>query len=120
MAYALITYFAAATTALLALAAMILAIGKSISDCPQTGRAARAGSITIATGFVAIGAGAVILIAAALPTFDASPQATLAALGFICLILGLGFTHAVTTLRQVVDSARPATAAVTPDTPRAT
>lgn len=106
MTYALIAYFAVATAALLALAAMILAIGKSLGDCPQTGRAARAGAISIATGFTAIGAGAVILIAATLPLFDANPQATLGALGLACLILGLGFTHAVTTLRQVIDSAR--------------
>lgn len=110
MTYALIAYFAVATAALLALAAMILAIGKSLGDCPQTGRAARAGAITIATGFTAIGAGAVILIAAALPAFGNAPQATLAAMGLACLILGLGFTHAVTTLRHVIVSARPTAA----------
>lgn len=108
MTYALITYFAVAVTALLALAAMILAIGKTLGDCPQTGRAARAGAITIATGFTAIGAGAVILIAATLPAFDSAAPATLGAIGLACLILGLGFTHAVTTLRHVIDSARPA------------
>ena len=113
MTYALIAYFAVSASALLALAAMILAIGKSLGDCPQTGRAARAGAITIATGFTAIGAGAVILIAATLPAFDSAAPATLGAIGLACLILGLGFTHAVTTLRAVIDSARP-TAAPTP------
>ncbi len=106
----ILAYFAVALATLLALARMILTIGKALADCPESGRAARAGSITIATGFIAIGAGAVILIAAGLAMAGTHPPTMLLAMGLACLILGLGFTHAITTLRSVVQLAKAAPA----------
>ena len=108
----ILAYFTVAISTLLALAQMILTIGKALADCPDSGRAARAGAITIATGFTAIGTGAVILIAAGLAMTRAHPADMLLAMGLACLILGLGFTHAVTTLRSVVQLAKGSAAPV--------
>ena len=102
----LATYLIVSLSILAALAVMIMAIAKSLSDCPETGRAARAGGVTITTGFAAIGGGAALLIAT-LPIIDPTPGTVLFAMGLASLILGLGFTHAVTTLREVVLAARP-------------
>lgn len=98
-----VLYIGIAAGALVALAIMILKIGLMIGDCPQSKSAARAASVTITTGFAAIGAGGVILIGAVLPLMQDQPLAALMlALGFAALCLGLGFTHAVATLRAVV------------------
>ncbi|MEO0991548.1 MAG: hypothetical protein AAFX00_11420 [Pseudomonadota bacterium] len=98
-------YFAVALAALLALASMILKVGTYMGDCPVSSRAAKAGAVTIATGFLAMGGGAVILIAAVLPLIEVPSVGLLAALGVACLGLGLGFTNAVATLRAVVADA---------------
>ena len=106
LAYALISF-----AALIALCKMILHIGDMMGTCPDTGVAARAGAVTIATGFAAIGAGGLILICAMMPIYPAAmPAVFLLALGFASLCLGLGFTHAVGTLRAVVNPAKPAPA----------
>jgi hypothetical protein len=85
---------------------MILRIGALLGDCAQTRATARAASTTIATGFVAIGAGGVILIGAALPLLQGAPlTGFLGALGFAALYLGLGFTQAVGTLRALMQDA---------------
>ncbi|MCX7566899.1 hypothetical protein OS189_11165 [Sulfitobacter sp. F26169L] len=55
-------YIALGFGALSALAAMILRIGTLLGECQQSRAVARAGSVTIATRFAAIGAGGVILI----------------------------------------------------------
>lgn len=91
-------YFAIALCVLVSLAAMILKIGHALGGCPDTGRAAKAAAAAITTGFVTIGAGGVALVAAALPP----ENALLLAVGLACVALGLGFTHAVATLREVV------------------
>jgi hypothetical protein len=106
-------YVILAFAALIALSMMILKIGTLLGDCPQAARRAQAASITIATGFSAIGAGGIILIAVILPILPHMPAAAfLAALGLASLCLGLGFTHAVATLRAVmVDGDAPATKA---------
>ncbi len=100
-------YFILAACALGALSFMIFKIGEALADCPVTGRAARAGSLTIVTGFVAIGGGGVLIIAAGvfvtLP--DLAPEGIMAALGLSILCLGLGFSHAIATLRDVVAQA---------------
>lgn len=98
----LVIYFVFALAFLAALAAMILKISGRMGDCPQTGRIARAAGVTIATGYTAIGGGAVALIGSALPVVEGGTPATLFAIGFAALVLGLGFTHAVTTLRLAV------------------
>ena len=110
----LVIYFVFALAFLGALAAMIVKIAKGLGDCPQTGRVARAAGVTIATGYAAIGGGAVALIGSALPVVEGGMPATLFAIGFAALILGLGFTHAVTTLRQAVVSALEARGLINP------
>ena len=98
-----LTYITLALAALIALCVMILKIGKLIGDCPQSAAAARAAAVTVATGFAAIGAGGIILIGAVLPVLeDAALPGFFLSLGFAALCLGLGFTHAVATLRAVV------------------
>lgn len=100
-------YIALGFGGLAALAVMILRIGALLGECPQSRATARAGAVTIATGFSAIGAGGVILIGAALPLLAQAPMAGfLVALGFAALCLGLGFTHAISTLRAVMFDAQ--------------
>jgi hypothetical protein len=102
-----ILYFTLAAAALIALSVMIFRIGTALSECPNTGRAAKAGALTIVSGFAAIGTGGILLIAAgALITLPAGTMASLmTALGLSVLCLGLGFTHAVSALRDVVAQA---------------
>lgn len=103
----LLTYLTVALLALIGLSVMILTISRALADCPETGRRARAAGITIATGYLAIGGGAVLLIGA-LATLQADLGLLVFTLGLACVVLGLGFTQAVTTLRAVVDAgARP-------------
>ncbi|MEJ8562844.1 hypothetical protein QTO30_17590 [Yoonia sp. GPGPB17] len=101
------TFFFVTGCALAGLSYMIFRIGDALSDCPATGRAAKAGSLTIVTGFVAIGTGAVMIIAAGIFTALAgiNVETVLAAIGVSLLGLGLGFTHAIATLRDVVAQA---------------
>ncbi len=102
-------YITFALGAVIALTLMILRIGALVGDCPVTRARARAVSITIATGFAAIGAGGVIMIGAVLPVLKDAPFAALMlALGFAALCLGLGFTHAMGTLRAALLPAEPA------------
>jgi len=108
-----LTYVALGFGALSALCVMILRIGTMLGTCPDTGAAARAAAVTITTGFAAIGA--------VLPIMQDAPMVGfLAALGFASLCLGLGFTHAIATLRAVIldrQAQRPETAtADLPDT----
>lgn len=110
----LVIYFVFALAFLGALATMIVKIAKGLGDCPQTGRVARAAGVTIATGYAAIGGGAVALIGSALPVMQGGAPATIFAIGFAALTLGLGFTHAVTTLRQAVVGASEAGSLVNP------
>lgn len=102
-----IVFFVVAACALTALSYMIFKIGAALADCPTTGRAAKAGSLTIVTGFVAIGAGAVMIIGAGVfvALSEIPAEGVLAALGLSVLCLGLGFTHAIATLRDVVAQA---------------
>jgi len=100
-------YIALGFGGLAALAIMILRIGALLGECPQSRATARAGAVTIATGFSAIGAGGVILIGAALALLAQAPMAGfLVALGFAALCIGLGFTHAISTLRAVMFDAQ--------------
>jgi len=96
-------YFPIALSILLALYLMILRIGALVGACPDSQRLAEAAAVTIATGFAAIGAGGIALVGAVIPLLPQIPlTALMAALGFIALCLGLGFAHAVGTLRAVV------------------
>ncbi len=96
-------YILFALTAVGALTLMILRIGAMIGDCPVSAARARAVSITVATGFAAIGTGGVVMIGAVLPFMAKAPFAALMlALGFAALCLGLGFTHAMGTLRAAL------------------
>ncbi|WP_291730118.1 hypothetical protein [Leisingera sp. F5] len=90
---------------LAAMALMILRIGTLLGDCPRSGRAAKARAVTIATGYAMVGLGGVILIGAALPLLEMDFLGLLPALGLAAVCLGLGFSHAVATLRTVVRDA---------------
>ena len=101
-------YLCLALGALIALTHMILRIGVLAGDCPTTRTRAKAVTITIATGFAAIGAGGVIMIGAILPLLIHQPfGALMLALGMASLCLGLGFTHAMGTLRAALVPADP-------------
>ena len=107
-----ILYLSGSLATLAFLSIMILRIGALMADCPDGGPAARTATLTVATGFAAIGAGGVLLIGASLPVLaQLSIPAALAALGFAALCLGLGFTQAIATLRDVLSprAPRPAT-----------
>lgn len=110
----LLGYFAAALAVLIALALMILAITRALADCPEKGPRARAAGVTIATGYLALGGGAVMLIGA-FATLSQGLETIFFSLGLACIVLGLGFTQAVTMLRAVVDG--PVKPTVTPETP---
>lgn len=110
-----ILYITLSLTTLVLLAGMIVKIGSLIGGCPDSKRAAKVGAVTVATGYAAIGAGGVVLIGAALPLLQDAPYASLmVALGLAALCLGLGFAHAVGTLRAIVIDAvaKPAKTAV--------
>lgn len=99
-------YFALALALTLTLAGMILKVGTLLGDCPDSGRAAKAAAVTIATGYTAVGFGGLILIGAGYVIVAPGELAgLLGALGLASLCLGLGFSNAVVTLRAVVDRA---------------
>lgn len=102
----LTTYVTLALGALITLSLMILKIGNLLADCPNNTPATKAVAVTITTGFAAIGTGGVILIGATLPVLvDVPYLALMLALGLAALCLGLGFSHAVATLRAVLAQA---------------
>lgn len=101
-------YIPLALSAVVALTLMILHIGALVGDCPVTRARAQAVAVTVATGFATIGAGSVIMIGAVLPVLGDAPLVGLMlALGFAALCLGLGFTHAMGTLRAALVPAQP-------------
>ncbi|QHQ37161.1 hypothetical protein [Algicella marina] len=98
-----ITYFALSLTGLAVLCTIVWQMGAAMADCPATGRAAKAGALTILTGFAAIGAGIVALVAALFPILTAGGLSPLyTALGFTGIALGIGFTFAAGRLQAVV------------------
>ncbi len=114
MLFQIATYLALALVMVAAMTLMILKISSIMGDCPQSGRAARAAGVTIATGYAMIALGGVGLIGAALPLLASGSRgllpamgtaSLLPALGFAAICLGLGFSHAVATLRAVVREA---------------
>jgi hypothetical protein len=119
MTLAILGYFTITLSTLIALARMILQVGRTMGDCPTNGATARAAALAVTTGFVAIGMGGVILIAAIIPSVvhGGTPASagviTLLTMGLACLSLGLGFSHAVRTLQAVLQT-RPASA-LSPD-----
>ncbi|MBY5986528.1 hypothetical protein [Roseovarius atlanticus] len=99
----LLSFIGLSLLALIALTRMIVLIGSMQRECPETGTAARLVAVTVATGFCAIGAGGVFLIAAAFPLLAQVPMmAFFVGLGLAVLCLGLGFSHAVNTLRLML------------------
>ncbi|MCV2883014.1 hypothetical protein [Actibacterium sp. XHP0104] len=104
----LITYAILSLGILAILTAMILRIGGLMADCPDTGPATRVATVSVATGFAAIGGGGVLLVGALLVLLPNAAGGLLPiAMGLAALCLGLGFTNAVATLRGVV-TGRPA------------
>ena len=108
MLWVLATYSLISLAVLAVLARMILKIGTLLGTCPERGGVVRAAAVSVATGYSAIGAGGVMLIAGALPLLGhEAALALMAALGLAAICLGLGFTHAVTILRAVAQSGKP-------------
>lgn len=113
MLVSLLSFVGLSIIALVALTKMILVIGTMQQTCPENGPVARLVSVTVATGFCAIGAGGVLLIAAALPILaDAPVIGFFVGLGLAILCLGLGFSHAVNTLRLMLKPAEKLAASV--------
>lgn len=107
MLIVLASYTVVAMAGLAALAVMILKVGKMMGDCPQRGPAIRSAAVTVCTGFCAIGAGGVLLIAGVLPLLgNDAALALMGALGLVAICLGLGFTQAITILRAVAEGRR--------------
>jgi hypothetical protein len=102
----LIAYFAVTLSMLLGLASMIALIARSLALCPESTARARVAGMSVATGFVAIGGGAVLLIAT-LASMGRDAEMLIFAMGLACLVLGLGFAQAMNTLRAVVQPAAP-------------
>lgn len=115
MTLAILGYFVITLGTLIALGRMILQVGRTMGNCPQTGAAAHGAALAIAAGFLAIGMGGVILLAALIPALANVENAagigviTLLAVGICCMTLGLGFAHALRNLRALVQPAVPAT-----------
>lgn len=119
-----LTYLTVAILGLLTLAKVILTIGSALEDCPQTGPVARAGTLSITAGFVAMGLGVIALGGAWVTGAPVvGPVPIYLALGVVAILLGLGFTQAALSLRKLVaDMNRVAvetTEAEAPDAPEA-
>lgn len=100
MLIALYLIFALALLAVLSLT--ILKIGRGLAACPLHGPRARPAALSIATGYAAIGGGVVFAVAGVLASVGGGLPQGLGALGFALITLGLGFGHALTTLRDVM------------------
>ncbi|KPD13480.1 hypothetical protein [Phaeobacter sp. 11ANDIMAR09] len=62
-------------------------------------------SLYVGLGLVMVGLGGVVLIGAVIPILEGGLLSLLPALGLVAICLGLGFSHAVATLRAVVREA---------------
>jgi hypothetical protein len=88
------------------LAGVLVVIGRAAAECPQLGGAARVATLVVTTGFAALGAGAIMLIAAVLPALSSSWMMGLYfALGIASIALGIGFYNAASMLREILKSA---------------
>ena len=103
MAFIYIMYFAGSLTVALALAGMLLATGRALSQCPGAETAALGAGEIVAAGYLVIGASIVTLIAALFPLAASPLTALLLGLGGAGLVLGLGFSNAVAVLRRALD-----------------
>ncbi|HHC29395.1 MAG TPA: hypothetical protein ENK80_02375 [Rhodobacterales bacterium] len=119
MIFALTSYFLIALTTLVALSLMILKIGHSLAACPDSPLSVRPATLTVTTGFVALGAGGVVLIGACIPAMDLPLASELfLGLGIASIALGLGFSHAIATLRAVTTPLPPPAPRMGPWEPR--
>lgn len=102
-----VIYFALAIAMLGALTWALLQIGERMSDCPVNGNTIKALSLTVATGFAAVGLGGVTLLAIMIPMAVSAPlQGFLGALGIAFVGLGFGFSQALSTMRDAVPGNR--------------
>lgn len=87
------------------LSKMIIKIGAMVDHCATTPQQAKTVSVTVATGFIAIGSGGALLISVGVSTLlDVSITGLMISLGLTSLCLGLGFVHAIATLRAVLQN----------------
>lgn len=101
-----VTFLALGIGGLIALASVLVIIGRAAANCPQIGSAAKVGTLVITTGFLALGAGAIAIIGAFLPILlEGQVNGLYLALGFLSLALGLGFSNAAVRLRDILNAA---------------
>ena len=101
-----ITYLIVSFAGLAALATVLALVGRAAGTCPDSRDAVRVATLVVTTGFAAIGAGVVLIIAAALPVLAAGTATALyVALGISSIVLGIGFYTAATTLRDILKAA---------------
>ena len=99
---ALYLYFGVGLAALAGLATMIVLIGRDLATCPVKGPALYVGSLSIATGYAAIGLGGLVLVAPVTDMFGGDWIGLFIALGAMLIALGLGFTDAMAILRGIL------------------
>lgn len=100
-------YLSVSGAGLVALAVILVVIGKVATDCPQIGPAARLGTWVVTTGFVAVGIGVIALIGSALPLLANGALGGLyVAVGCVAIALGSGFYFAAARLRDILAAAR--------------
>ena len=95
-------YILTAFALLAALARVILTLGRRAATGPGQGQTAPAVALTTEAGFLSIGAGIVLIIAAAMTLFGAGLVNLLFATGLASLTLGLSFLQAAAQLRAAL------------------
>lgn len=101
-----IVYFIIAFVGLAGLCTVLAIIGRAAGECPQIGAAAKVGTWVVTTGFCAIGVGIIALGAAFLPLLMSGRSDGLyLAIGLVSIVLGIGFSQAADTLRNILKAA---------------
>ena len=99
-------YFAVTLSGLAAVAGVLVTIGRVAARCREAAGAARLGTWVVTTAFLAIGAGAIALIGAAMPVIaDGGLSALYLVIGLALVTIGIGFQIAASTLRDIIAAA---------------
>lgn len=92
-------YFLLTLPVLAGLTVAIRAIASKAGECPSTAAAARLVGASIALGYLTLGGGAVVVLAGLLAALGPETPNLFFCAGLAIILLGLGFTHALTLLR---------------------